>query len=54
VRVFVGPPVLLDDLYAHATDRDAQREASTRVMSAIAELGEKDRAFMATWTPHAP
>lgn len=54
VRVFVGPPVVLDDLHEHATCRDAQREASTRVMAAIAELGEKDRAFMKTWEPDSP
>ena len=53
VRVFVGPPVVLDDLYDRPTDREAQREAAGRVMEAIAALGEKDRAFMKTWTPTA-
>ena len=49
VRVFIGPPVPLDDLYERPDDHDAQTEASARVMAAIAALGEKDRAFMQTW-----
>jgi 1-acyl-sn-glycerol-3-phosphate acyltransferase len=49
VRVFLGPSVPLDDLYDHAEDRDAQREAAVRTMTSIAALGEQDRAFMAEW-----
>ncbi|MBM4375554.1 MAG: 1-acyl-sn-glycerol-3-phosphate acyltransferase [Deltaproteobacteria bacterium] len=51
VRAFLGAPVPLDDLYPHAGERDAEREASVRVMAAIAALGEQDRAFMKTWSP---
>lgn len=49
VRVFLGPSVPLDDLYDHAEDRDAHREAAVRTMTSIAALGEQDRAFMAEW-----
>jgi 1-acyl-sn-glycerol-3-phosphate acyltransferase len=52
VRVFVGPPVALDDLHPRAGEREAEREAATRVMQAIAALGERDRAFMTTRAPH--
>ena len=47
------PHPVLDDLYDRPTDREAQREAAGRVMEAIAALGEKDRAFMKTWSPAA-
>ncbi len=49
VRVFLGPPVGLEDLYDRADDRRAQAEAAERTMNAIATLGEKDRAWMAAW-----
>jgi len=49
VRVFLGPPVGLDDLYDRVDDRDAHREAAERTMAAIAALGARDRAFMAEW-----
>lgn len=49
VRVFLGPPVPLDDLYDHAEDREAHREAAVRTMTAIAALGDRDRAFMEAW-----
>ncbi len=49
VRVFIGPPVVLDDLYERADDRSAHTEAARRVMAAIAALGEQDRAFMTQW-----
>ena len=49
IRVFVGPPVALDDLDGREDDRDAHREASARVMAAIAALGEQDRVFMREW-----
>ncbi|MCK6571610.1 1-acyl-sn-glycerol-3-phosphate acyltransferase [Myxococcota bacterium] len=51
VRVFLGPAVPLDDLYDRPDDREAHHEAATRTMTAIAALGEADRAFMATWRP---
>lgn len=51
VRVYVGPPVPLDDLYDAAEDREAHHEAAVRTMTSIAALGEQDRAFMATWRP---
>ena len=54
VRVFLGPPVPLDDLQAHADDRDAHHEAAERTMGAIRALGEKDRAFMAEWRTGGP
>lgn len=49
VRVFVGPPVDLADLYEAADEPGAHREASQRVMAAIAALGERDREFMRSW-----
>ncbi|MCB9535248.1 MAG: 1-acyl-sn-glycerol-3-phosphate acyltransferase [Myxococcales bacterium] len=47
VRVRLGAPVPLADLYADADDPAAQREAAERTMAAIAALGEEDRAFVA-------
>lgn len=47
VRVRMGAPVDLADLYDRPRSMAAQREASDRVMQAVAELGEDDRAFMA-------
>ncbi len=46
VRVLVGAPVAVDDLYGDAEDPDAWREATGRTMSAITALGERDRAWM--------
>jgi 1-acyl-sn-glycerol-3-phosphate acyltransferase len=46
VRVFIGAPVELADLYASAEDPEAHREAARRTMDAIALAGERDRAFM--------
>jgi 1-acyl-sn-glycerol-3-phosphate acyltransferase len=46
VRVFIGAPVALSDLYARADDPEAHHEAARRTMDAIALAGERDRAFM--------
>jgi 1-acyl-sn-glycerol-3-phosphate acyltransferase len=47
VRVRMGAPVDVADLYGEARSSDAQRAASDRVMRAVAVLGEDDRAYMA-------
>ena len=49
VRVLLGPPVELHDLYHLVEDRGTHREAAERTMAAIAALGGKDRALMAEW-----
>ncbi len=46
VRVHVGPPVELADLYPHEDDPDAHLEAAARTLAAIAERGEVDRRWM--------
>jgi 1-acyl-sn-glycerol-3-phosphate acyltransferase len=38
VRVLIGKPVPLDDLYERSSDREALEEVGTRVMAAIADL----------------
>jgi 1-acyl-sn-glycerol-3-phosphate acyltransferase len=38
VRVKIGTPVPLDDLYEHASEREAMEQVGERVMAAIAEL----------------
>lgn len=47
VRVRMGRPVQLTDLYNEADSHAAHKEAAVRTMDAIAELGEADRAYMA-------
>jgi len=49
VRVLIGPPVGLDDLYDRADEPEAHREAAHRIVEAIRAGGERDRAFMADW-----
>ena len=49
VRVFVGPPVNLDDLYDHAESKDAHHEATVRTMNAIRACADHDKAYMAEW-----
>lgn len=49
VRVLVGAPVELADLYDRAEDPAAWREASERIMDAIAARGARDREIMAAW-----
>lgn len=46
VRVRMGRPVQLTDLYNRSEESGAHREAAQRTMDAIAALGEADRAFM--------
>lgn len=47
IRVWLGAPVELSDLYGRAATPAAHHEASNRVMQAVAALGEDDRAYMA-------
>ena len=49
IRVMLGEPVDLKDLYDRADDREAHREAAVRTMASIAALGDADRAFIAAW-----
>jgi len=46
VRVLMGAPVALDDLYHRADDSAAWREATDRIMGGIAERAARDREFM--------
>jgi 1-acyl-sn-glycerol-3-phosphate acyltransferase len=46
VRVFIGAPVGLSDLYLRAEEPQAHHEAARRTMDAIAAAGERDRAHV--------
>lgn len=54
VRVMIGAPVMLDDLYDRAEEPAAAKEAAQRTLDAIRAQGERDRAFMTTWRPGTP
>ncbi len=46
VRVLIGAPVELTDLYSEAPSAEAAAEAAKRVMTGIAAQGQRDRDFM--------
>lgn len=54
VRVRMGRPVQLTDLYNEGDSHAAHKEAAQRTMDAIAALGEEDRDYMAALQGEAP
>jgi 1-acyl-sn-glycerol-3-phosphate acyltransferase len=47
VRVWLGPPVPLDDLLAAPADRETAHAIADRSMEGVRALAEQDRAYMA-------